>query len=278
MFLERIESLLLIMVVFIPLERLFALHREQRLFRRLWQLDTIYLLLNPTLIGLGIKGVLILLLLLTSWLVPPELQAWVGSQPFWMQFPVLLILADLGFYCAHRTFHSVPWLWKFHAVHHSIEEMDWLAAHRVHPIDQIMTKAASILPIFVLGFSAGPIAAFGLLYQWQSLFIHSNVKIEFGPLSWILATPRFHHWHHADHPEAYNRNFAGQLPFLDALFGTMHMPAAEMPARYGSDTPVPQNYGAQLLFPFRQAAKPPGTLPPQIAAPSGKPDGSLLPG
>ena len=256
MLLPRPETLLLIVMVFVPLERMFALHRDQGLFRKLWQLDTIYLLLNPVLVGLGINGLLFGALLLTTTLIPAQLQSWVGAQPWWIQFPVLLVLSDLGFYGVHRLFHSVPWLWKFHAVHHSIEELDWLAAHRVHPIDQILTKGASLLPVFALGFSAAPIAAYVVLYQWQSLFIHSNVKIELGPLARVFASPRFHHWHHANQPDAYNRNYAGQLSILDRLFGTMYMPASDMPARYGSDTIVPPHYGAQLLFPFRKGAAP----------------------
>ncbi len=245
-------KLLLIVIIFVPLERLFALRREQKILRALWQLDTIYLLLNPILVGLGINAVLVGALFLASWMVPSPLQSWVESQPFWIQFPVLLLLADLGFYGAHRMFHKIPWLWKFHAVHHSIEEMDWLAAHRVHPLDQVLTKGVSLLPIVALGFSAGPIAAYVFLYQWQSLLIHSNVKLNFGPIGRIFATPHFHHWHHANHPQAYDKNFAGQLSFLDALFGTMHLPEASMPRRYGTNEPVPKTIGGQMMFPFQQ--------------------------
>ena len=246
-------KLFLIVLIFVPLERLFALRREQRIFRSLWQLDAIYALLNPVLVGLGINALLVGALVLSSWLVPRQFQSWVGSQPFWLQLPVLILLADLGFYTVHRMFHKIPWLWKFHAIHHSIEELDWLAAHRVHPFDQIMTKGISLLPVVALGFSAWPIAVYAFLYQWQSLLIHSNVRIGFGPLARIIATPRFHHWHHANHPEAYDKNFAGQLSFLDALFGTLHMPAAKMPSRYGTDEAVPKRLAAQLAFPFRQA-------------------------
>lgn len=244
-------SIILVVLVFVPLERLFALRREQRILRNLWQLDVVYLLVNGAIIGFGINLLLFGALMLTAQIVPKEFQSWVGAQPFWVQLPVLLILADLGFYTVHRMFHKIPWLWKFHAVHHSIEEMDWLAAHRVHPIDQIFTKGASLLPVFALGFSAWPVAAFAAIYHWQSLFIHSNVNISIGPLARIIASPRFHHWHHANHAEAFDKNFAGQLSFLDALFGTLHMPAEKMPRRYGTNTPVPQNYGPQLIFPFQ---------------------------
>lgn len=250
-------SIVLMVLVFVPLERLFALRREQRILRNLWQLDTIYLLLNAAIIGFGLNLVLFGALMLTARIVPAQVQTWVGAQPFWIQLPVLLLAADLGFYGVHRMFHKVPWLWKFHAVHHSIEEMDWLAAHRVHPLDQILTKGASLLPVAALGFSAGPVAAYAAIYHWQSLFIHSNVKIGLGPLARIFASPRFHHWHHANHAEAYDKNFAGQLSLLDAVFGTLHLPKEKMPQRYGTDVPVPVSYGGQLLFPFQPEASEP---------------------
>lgn len=257
MFVPDPISIILVVLVFVPLERLFALRHEQRVLRNLWQLDTVYLLVNGAIIGFGLNLVLFGALMLTSQIVPKQFQSWVGAQPFWLQLPVLLLLSDLGFYTVHRMFHKVPWLWKFHAVHHSIEEMDWLAAHRVHPLDQILTKGASLLPVVALGFSAWPVAAYATIYHWQSLFIHSNVKINLGPLARIFASPRFHHWHHANHAEAFDKNFAAQLSFLDALFGTLHMPTEKMPRRYGTNTPVPQNYGPQLMFPFQPEASEP---------------------
>ena len=250
-------TILLVILVFVPLERLFALRREQKIFRNLWQLDTIYLLLNAAIVGFGFNLLLFGALMVTTVMVPESLRNWVGTWPFWLQLPVLLVLADLGFYGMHRMFHKIPWLWKFHAVHHSIEELDWLAGHRVHPLDQILTRGVSLLPAAALGFSAGPVAAFALIYHWQSLFIHSNTRIGLGPLAGIFASPHFHHWHHANHPEAFDKNFAGQLSLLDRLFGTLHMPPGKMPLRYGTDMPVPHNYGAQLAFPFQpDAAKP----------------------
>ena len=159
------------------------------------------------------------------------------------------MLADTGFYLAHRAFHAVPFLWRFHSIHHSIEEMDWLAAHRVHPVDQILTKSASFLPVFALDFSSTAILIFTLVYQWQSLFIHSNTRIKVGPLKWLLASPQFHHWHHANEREAWDKNFAGQLPLLDMLGGTLFMPD-RMPQKYGTDDPVPPLYHQQLAYPF----------------------------
>ena len=91
-----------------------------------------------------------------------------------------------------------------------------------------------------------------MIYYWHSILLHANVRIGFGALRWLVASPEFHHWHHSDHREAYNRNFAGQLSFLDVVFGTAHMTRGQTPTKYGCDDPVPHTYWQQLLYPFRQ--------------------------
>ncbi len=186
-----LKDLLLVMLVFVPLERLMANRPSQRIFRSGWLTDFAHLFASGIIIKLGVFMIVLLVLLAAERIVPSSWRATIASQPLWLQFPELLILADLGFYVAHRAFHTFPRLWRFHAVHHSIEEMDWLAARRVHPVDQILTKGLSVLPVFALGFSMPAIVLFVTLYHWQSLLIHSNVRIGFGPLRWILASPHF---------------------------------------------------------------------------------------
>jgi sterol desaturase/sphingolipid hydroxylase (fatty acid hydroxylase superfamily) len=237
-------------IVFLPLERLFALRREQKIFRRHWANDLIFFILNGLFIKLGLVVVFALTILAASQVVPSSLQSWIGGLPYWVQILAVLLLADLGVYWTHRMFHAVPWLWRFHEIHHSIEELDWLATFRAHPVDQILTKGASLIPIVALGFSELAIGVWALLSQWQSVFIHSNVRIKFGPLRLLLASAEFHHWHHSNDREARDRNFAGQLPFLDVLFGTLHMPRGRMPQSYGLDKPMPQRYAYQILYPF----------------------------
>ena len=251
-----LKGFLLAALIFVPLERLLALHSEQRLFRRYWKLDVFYALINALITKAGLALVVAALVVTAAWAVPAQVQGWVGGQPLWLQVPLAVLLSDLGFYSMHRLFHKIPWLWKFHAVHHSIEELDWLAAHRVHPVDQIMTKGASLVPVFALGFSEAAIGIYAVLYYWQSLFVHSNVKIGFGALRWIVASPQFHHWHHANHREAYDKNFASQLSILDACFGTLHMPGSDYPARYGTYEPVPREYIGQISYPFVRPAAP----------------------
>ena len=237
-------------LVFVPLERLFALHPEQKAFRRDWANDLIFLLFNGLLIKLGLLAVIAVSIFAATQIVPASFQAAIGGLPYWVQLPLVIVLSDLGFYWTHRMFHAVPWLWRFHAIHHSIEELDWLAAARVHPVDQILTKGVSLVPVVALGFSEWAIGVYALLYQWQSVLIHSNVRFRFGPLRFLFASPEFHHWHHSDQREARDKNFAGQLSFLDALFGSLHLPPGRAPTTYGLDRPMPQRYVPQLLYPF----------------------------
>ena len=245
-----LKIILISFLVFVPLERLFALHAEQKVFRRGWANDLIFLFLNGLLIKLGLLAVMAVSIFAAASIVPASVQSTVGSLPYWVQIPLVIVLSDLGFYWTHRMFHAVPWLWRFHAIHHSIEELDWLAAARVHPVDQIITKGVSLIPVVALGFSEWAIGVYALLYQWQSVFIHANVRIGFGPLRLLFASPEFHHWHHSNDREARDMNFAGQLSFLDALFGTLHMPRGQMPKAYGLDRPIPHRYALQLLYPF----------------------------
>ena len=240
----------LLALIFVPLELLFPLHRRPTL-RKHWWNDLLFLFGNVIPITFGTVFLAIIMTELARRWVPHAVVAAVQSQPLWLQAVEVIVAADIGFYLAHRAFHAVPFLWRFHAVHHSIEELDWLAAFRVHPLDQILTKSASFLPIAVFGFSDGAVFAFALIYKWHSVAIHSNSRIGLGPLKWIFATPQFHHWHHANEPAALDKNFAGQLSFLDWIGRTQHMPDA-MPARYGTDTPVPTYYHQQLIAPFRR--------------------------
>lgn len=252
-----LQSFLLIALVFVPLERLFALRRSQKVLRKGWRRDLVYVFANRLFILAGLVVLVAGVGVAAHGLVPSELQAAIARQPLWLQVVQAVLLADLGFYGAHRLFHAVPALWRLHRIHHSIEELDWLAAARVHPLDQVATKGASLIPLFALGFSPAAFAVQAAIYMWQSYLVHSNVRIDFGPLRWVIASPAFHHWHHANEPQAYNRNYAGQLSLLDGLLGTLYMPPGRAPSRYGAE-PVPEDYVSQLLDPFRAPDHPGG--------------------
>lgn len=244
------SAIIILACVFIPLERLLPLHAEQGPLRRNWANDVFYMVFNGFVVRAGSTLVLGSVIALYRVYVDPADTAWVAAQPIWLQLIAVMVIADIGYYIAHRTFHAVPFLWKFHSVHHSIEEMDWLATHRVHPVDQVLSNAMSFLPIYFLGFSPVAIGIHLTIYQAQALLVHSNVRLKFGPLKYILASPEYHHWHHANQPEAYDRNFAAQLSIIDVVAGTMFLPKT-YPEKYGLTETVPRFYHQQMLYPIR---------------------------
>lgn len=255
-----IREILALVLIFIPLERLMPQRADQRVFRKHWLNDTVYLLFNGFVIRIGVLLALAGALALYPTRLPAGGFGPIGGLPLWLQIMLAVIVADIGFYAHHRLFHAVPFLWRFHAVHHSIEELDWLAAHRVHPFDQIVSAIFSVLPVYLLGFSGEAMIISGMIYLVQSHLVHANVAMNFGPLRHIIASPHFHHWHHSNVPGTRDTNFSGQLLFMDWIFGTLKLPEGH-PAVYGTDEPVPQAYPLQLAWPFLREHRAPAETP-----------------
>lgn len=246
------QGILILLLIFLPLERLLPHRREQRVLRRHWMNDSIYLTINPILISLGMAAVVGVMMIGARAAVPDSVIGTIRGLPVWAQAIGAIAVADVGFYFAHRLLHAVPFLWRFHAIHHSIEELDWLAAHRVHPLDQIFVASCSLVPVFAMGFSGLAVSIMGFVYMLQSHLVHSNVRIGFGPFRWLVASPLYHHWHHAHGDRQVN--FAAHLTCLDWIFGTLHLPE-RMPERLGIDDPVPTDYLRQLAYPLLPATK-----------------------
>ena len=237
-------------LIFIPLERLFGLRRPQRIFRRGWLTDVAHFLFTRTIANIATFIFVGAAILLLHSFVSPEFQAAVAKQNTALQFLEAVVIANFGGYFGHRLEHQIPFLWRFHSVHHSIAEMDWLAAARLHPLDQVVTKVLTIVPLYMLGFSKATFGAYLGLATFHAVLIHANVRFKFGPLRWFIASPQFHHWHHSNEPQAHNKNFAGELPLLDLLFRTFYLPDDKMPTRYGISERVPTRYFRQLTYPF----------------------------
>lgn len=245
-------DLLLLVALAVPLERAFARLPEQPVFRRGWRTDLAHFFASHLLIQVISLLTLAPALLLFRFAVHPALQQAVAGQPIALQLGEAVLVADLAGYAAHRAFHAVPWLWRFHAVHHSSEALDWLAGSRLHLVDAVVTRAVVFVPLFLLGFERAALTGYLLWVSFQATWIHANLRGRSPLLERVLATPRFHHWHHAAEPEARDKNFAVHLPVLDRLFGTLYLPAeGRWPERYGIDgNPVPPGWLRQLVYPL----------------------------
>lgn len=189
-------------------------------------------------------------------LSPLGLGAALRALPFGLQLLLGLFVADLLGYAQHRLFHRGR-LWRFHAVHHASERLDWLAAARVHPVNEVLGRLLQVPVLLLLGFDPRVFASVGPLIGLYGVLLHADVRWTFGPLRHVLASPVFHRWHHSAEREALDRNFAGLFPVIDLVFGTFHLPAGRLPERLGvRGSPVPAGFLAQWAWPLRRARRP----------------------
>jgi sterol desaturase/sphingolipid hydroxylase (fatty acid hydroxylase superfamily) len=238
-------------LVFVPLEGAFALARSQRILRFGWRTDLAHFFVSHLLVQVLALLTLAPATLLFGGVVSPRLQAWIASRPLPLQLGIAVVVADLFQYGVHRAFHVVPWLWRFHAIHHSSREMDWLAGSRLHLLEVVATRGITFIPLFVLGFAPRALMAYLVLVAFQAVSLHANLRFRFPGLRRIVATPAFHHWHHAVSPV--DKNFAIHLPLIDRLFGTAWEPDG-FPEHYGiAGNPVPEGWGRQHAWPLRRA-------------------------
>ena len=240
-------------MLFIPIERLFAQNKNQHVFRDEWREDLFYYLVS----SLFVQVLTYLTLAPSNFVLHNQelsaVRTWARELPWVAQLVAIMLLTDIAQYWLHRAFHRVPFLWRFHAVHHSARSMDWIAGARMHFAEIIVLRSVTATPMLVIGFDESAIQAYMLVVYVYSTFIHSNLRGSFGILEQILVVPRFHHWHHGIEKEAVDVNFSIHFPFLDRLFGTHHLPEGQWPAAYGvAGHPVPKGYWRQLLYPFRR--------------------------
>lgn len=255
--------LLILALIFVPLERLFPLHR-QRIFRPEIAVDLGYFFLNGLLPGLLLGVPLAAVAAAAQLLLPAGFLATVAAAPIWLRAFAALLVGETAYYWAHRCAHVVPLLWRFHAIHHSAGQIDFLVNTRAHPVDLVFTRMVSLAPLFALGLvnplsvRDGIIPVLVLLagVLW-GFFIHANLRWRLGPLAWLITTPAFHHWHHTLSAPR-DRNFASMLPWLDRIFGTHHLPAGLWPADYGNPDRTAGSLAGQLLQPFAPPPKAPG--------------------
>ena len=223
--------------------------------------DLFYFLFMPTLrmIGRAISvSVLVGAGVLFSLQADPEMLRGFGpiaQQPRALIVIELVVLMDLITYWIHRTFHTVPFLWRFHSLHHSAKYVRWSTTARVHPVNELINYLVTVLPLALIGFPVNAVMPVTPIVIVFALFAHTQWNVSFGPLSSIFVSPRFHHWHHTHSHEGGNKNFANVFSLWDRLFGTYYLPTDRMPETFGLDVDdVPESYLGQLAYPWRRTA------------------------
>ncbi len=264
-------NLILMGLVFVPVERLLG-RKDQPIFRFEWREDLLYFLISTLFVqALTFLSLTPALTILrhTDW---GTFRHAVAGQPVVLQFVEIVFLTDLVQYWVHRLFHRVPFLWKFHAVHHSAQAMDWLASSRMHVVEVVCLRGFTVIPMYILGFSEPALYAYIVFVYFLSALVHSNMRLDLRFLDRFFVTPRFHHWHHGIEREAIDVNFAVHFPVLDRIFGTHYLPAdGRWPGGYGiADHPVPKGFFRQFVYPFaKDRARDTGTgavAPSRVAA------------
>ena len=241
-------------MIFVAFEKLWPIY-SQPVFRPRWQTDFTYFVVNHFLVGLILLIVNFLVHRFFAWAQFETLQHLIISLPFLAELFLILLAADFVQYWVHRAYHQVPFLWRFHAIHHSVEYMDWMAGSRLHMFELISTRVAVLGIIYVLGFSKEVMDAYIIIVGFHAVFNHANVRLPMifscAPLKYFLVTPDFHHWHHSSEQLALDRNYAAHFAFIDYLFGTAVKSDQRFPEKYGVlGDYMPDGFLKQQAFPF----------------------------
>lgn len=247
-------DLFLMALLFVPIEIVFPKRKGQSTFHEEWRTDLIYFIVSHLLVQFF--GVITQqpAKLFFGWMGLDDIQSFVQALPVLIQLFFAFFIADLFQYWTHRFFHTHTFLWRFHSIHHSTENMDWLAGSRTHFLDIFVTRSMAFIPLYVLGFSTLTFNIYVIFMAIHAVLIHSNTRINFGFLKYIFATPQYHHWHHCKDSEFYGKNFATIFPFIDKLFGTYYLPGDVWPQDTGLlETNFPKGYIKQAVYPFTKS-------------------------
>ncbi|MES2733249.1 MAG: sterol desaturase family protein [Bacteroidota bacterium] len=246
-------DLLILSIIFIPIEMAFPKNKNQSRFHPEWRTDLVYFAISHLLVQMFGVITQAPAAFFFGWIGLDKFQTWVQHLPFVLEFGLALLVTDFFQYWAHRFFHSHEYLWRFHSVHHSTKAMDWLAGSRTHFIDIFVVRSISFMPLYICGFSPVTFNTYIIFVSIHAVLIHANTSFNFGFLKYLFATPQYHHWHHCDDSEHYGKNFAIHFPFIDKIFGTYYLPGNVWPAATGiSEANYPKGYIKQLVYPFQK--------------------------
>ena len=245
-------DILMMAVIYVPLERLWPQYPAQGTFRKEWTLDVVYFF--STHIPVQILSFLFLFpsAMAARWFSPSPSGALLARLPWGISFFLAVLVADLAQYTIHRTFHMVPFLWRFHAIHHNVKSLDWIAGSRSHFVDVVVGRTFILTPLIVLGFPPAVVAAYLIFVTIHATLEHAN----FAPWpAWLeewVVSPRHHHWHHASEEAAIDKDFAIHFPWIDKLFGTHYMPGDnKWPQTYGlAHAKISSRFFGQFFGPF----------------------------
>ncbi|MFT3811081.1 MAG: sterol desaturase family protein [Micropepsaceae bacterium] len=184
---------------------------------------------------------------------------WPREWPVALQVVLGLVIAEFGFYWAHRLCHEVRPLWRFHAVHHSVTRLWFVNTGRFHFGDTLVSVVFGLGIALACGMPQDIIVWVSAITAYIGLLTHANVEMRTGALDYVFNTPALHRWHHSKRLEEGNRNYGENLMLFDLLLGTHFVSARRPPVDIGINEPMPATLGAQIAYPFRRSAADVGT-------------------
>ncbi len=146
---------------------------------------------------------------------------WAGHL-VWLGAVLAIVARDFCDYLIHRIMHT-RWFWPTHVAHHTDTHVNAFTTFRVHIFESVLMSLTYIVILTWMQLpQLIPVMAFVLFTH--NLYVHMDLDWDHGPFKYLLASPRFHRWHHADTPEAYGKNLANLMPVYDVIFGTYYQP------------------------------------------------------
>jgi sterol desaturase/sphingolipid hydroxylase (fatty acid hydroxylase superfamily) len=252
---EPAFAVLALFILVVPFEKLFPRHKQQKVIRPKLSTDVSYALASPILNAIGLAVAIVIGIISLAWIPGLLLRPLVAMIPPILAPFVAFALFDFVVYWAHRWYHEVPFLWRFHAIHHSTEHLDWASGFRAHPFDGALI-APAVLFLLAAGFNPETTGIIAVIQILTGLFLHANVKWKLKPLHKLVITPEFHHWHHTNEADAIWSNYSVFFPLWDIVFGTYYMPKDKRPSVYGISEFIPDGMTEQLLHPLRGMGNP----------------------
>ena len=177
----------------------------------------------------------------------------IQSFPVWGQWLTLFLLRDFIHWNIHRLLHRSSFLWEFHKVHHSVEQMGFAAHLRYHWMETVVYRTLEYIPLGMIGFGIQDFYIVHIFAISVGHFNHSNISIPLGPLKYIFNNPQMHIWHHAKTiPDPNGVNFGLTLSIWDYLFKTSWIPKDGRDEALGFDNveSFPSTFIKQELYPF----------------------------
>ncbi len=250
-------QILILSALFFALEKFRPLDSKIPFFKKDFKIEFLYMVMNDILFGPLLTITLTFVFAHTLFVFMPDrlFEGPIAGFPFLLQIALATVFLDFLTYWRHRFTHY--YWWHYHAIHHSAEEINWLTKTRLHPLDLAAALIFDITGLHLIGFSPDVIYFASIVTSSVDYFAHMNFDITLSkPWRYLINNPRLHRWHHANHIEAYNKNFCSVYPFLDVLFGTYHYPEGRLPEKYGispkEQAKLPQTYLRQVVHPVRQ--------------------------